>query len=290
MQVIHSPVEMHTWSKEQVASGCTIALVPTMGFFHEGHLSLMRAAKRFASKVVVSLFVNPIQFGAGEDLETYPRDFERDCRLATEAGADIMFTPQTTEMYPDGFQTKVSVAGLTEHLCGAKRPGHFDGVATVLTKLFQIINPDTAVFGEKDYQQLAVIRRMVTDLNMRVEIHGHPIVRETDGLAMSSRNSYLDTKERETALCLYESLVMARRDAGSGIRDSKELSSRIREYIISKPGTEIDYISFVDNQTLEPVDTVDENTLLALAVKINNKVRLIDNCMLMAKDEFTVNG
>lgn len=290
MQVIHSPDDMRAWAREQAAAGGTIALVPTMGFFHEGHLSLMRAAKRLASTVVVSLFVNPIQFGPGEDLESYPRDFERDCRLAMEAGAEIIFAPQAAEMYPEGFQTTVSVAGLTEHLCGARRPGHFDGVATVLTKLFQIVNPDSALFGEKDYQQLAVIRRMVADLNMRVEIHGHPIVREQDGLAMSSRNSYLDEQERETALCLYESLMMARRDAEAGVLDAKELSRRLHEYIQSKPGTEIDYISFVNHRTLEPVDSVDNNTLLALAVKINNRVRLIDNCMILSKEEISLKG
>ena len=191
-------------------------------------------------------------------------------------------------MYPDGFQTTVSVADLTRYLCGSKRPGHFDGVATVLTKLFHIVNPDVAIFGEKDYQQLAVIRRMVKDLHFQVTIHGHPIVREKDGLAMSSRNSYLDEGERKTALCLYESLVMARDAAGKGNLEVDRLSARIRELIGSKPGVEIDYISFVDNQTLEPVDMIDDNTLLALAVKINNRVRLIDNCMVLAEDRLPV--
>lgn len=284
MRILHSPAEMHVWSKNQAASGVTIALVPTMGFFHEGHLSLMRAAKNIADKVVVSLFVNPIQFGPGEDLESYPRDFEEDCRLAMQEGVDVMFAPLATEMYPDGFQTTVSVSGITKSLCGATRPGHFEGVATVLTKLFHITMPDKAVFGEKDYQQLAVIRRMVTDLDMWIEVHGHPIVREADGLAMSSRNSYLDNEERKTALCLYESLNMAMRDAKAGLQETQTISGRIREYILSKDGTEIDYISFVDHRTLEPVDTVDTHTLLALAVKINNRVRLIDNCMVLNEE------
>lgn len=288
MHIVQSPAEMHAWSKKQVASGATIALVPTMGYFHEGHLSLMRKAAGLANRVVVSLFVNPIQFGPNEDLQAYPRDFDRDKRLADEVGVDVIFAPQAEDMYPEEFRTTVSVAGLTEYLCGAKRPGHFDGVATVLTKLFHIVDPDCAIFGEKDYQQLAVIRRMVKDLDFQVTIHSHPIVREEDGLAMSSRNSYLDHEERKTALCLYESLVMARSDAGQGIFEVDRLSVRIRELIESKPGTGIDYISFVDNRTLEPVDMVDENTLLALAVKINNRVRLIDNCMVLAEDGIPV--
>lgn len=284
MHIIHSPVEMQVWSRDQAAAGATIALVPTMGYFHEGHLSLMRAASDLASRVVVSLFVNPIQFGPGEDLESYPRDFERDSHLADEVGVDVIFAPQAEDMYPDGFRTTVSVAGLTDHLCGANRPGHFDGVATVLTKLFHIVSPDAAIFGEKDYQQLAVIRKMVKDLDFQLAVHGHPIVRETDGLAMSSRNSYLDDKERKTALCLFESLVLARDLAGKGNRQVEMVYTRIREHIESQPGTAIDYISFVDNRSLKPVDIIDENTLLALAVKINNRVRLIDNCMVLAED------
>jgi len=282
MRIIHSLTEMSSWSNDQATSGFTIGLVPTMGFFHEGHLSLMRAAADMADKVVVSLFVNPIQFGPSEDLEAYPRNFDQDCKLAEHEGVDVMFAPHANEMYPDGFQSAVSVGSITKHLCGASRPGHFDGVATVLSKLFHVTRADKAVFGEKDYQQLAVIRCMVTDLNFDVEIFGHPIVREEDGLAMSSRNSYLDKKERATALCLFESLVMARRDAASGVLDASELTLRIREHILSFSGTGIDYVSFVNKETLEPVDTVDEKTLLALAVRVNN-VRLIDNCLIFAE-------
>jgi pantoate--beta-alanine ligase len=285
MRVIHSLTEMSAWSKDQALSGLTIGLVPTMGFFHEGHLSLMRAASGMADKVIVSLFVNPIQFGPGEDFEAYPRNFEHDCTLAGQEGADVVFAPDVAEMYSDGFQTTVSVGSITQHLCGAGRPGHFDGVATVLTKLFHVTRADKAIFGEKDYQQLAVIRRMVIDLDMDIGIYGHPIVREADGLAMSSRNSYLDKEERGTALCLYESLVMARENAASGIMETSELAGLVGEHILSFSGTEIDYVSFVDNRTLEPVAKVDENTLLALAVKINNKVRLIDNCLVLAEQE-----
>ncbi len=281
MKVIHSPAEMTAWSRDQSAKGVTIGLVPTMGCFHEGHLSLMRAAAGMADRVVVSLFVNPIQFGPAEDLEEYPRNFKQDSQLAEREGVDVMFAPHVTEMYPDGFQTTISVGSITKHLCGASRPAHFDGVATVLTKLFHITRADKAVFGEKDYQQLAVIRRMVTDLDMDIEILGHPIVRESDGLAMSSRNSYLDKEERSTALCLYESLLMVRREAADNLM-TQDLAGKIREHILSYSGTEIDYVSFVDKTTLEPVEKVDENTLLALAVKINNKVRLIDNCLVQA--------
>lgn len=284
MRVIHSPAEMTAWSREQQASGLKVGLVPTMGYFHDGHLSLMRAAAGMADKVVVSLFVNPIQFGPGEDLESYPRDMDRDCRLAEQEGVDVVFAPHSSEMYPDGFQTTVSVGRITRHLCGRSRPGHFDGVATVVTKLFHITRANAAVFGEKDYQQLAVIRRMVVDLDMDVVVHGHPIVRETDGLAMSSRNSYLDRDERQTALCLYESLALARRAAASGMLEAGELASRIREHILSRSGTEIDYVSFVDHRTLEPVDRIDADTLLALAVKINNRVRLIDNSLLLTEE------
>ncbi len=285
MKVIHSLTEMSAWSKDQAASGLTIALVPTMGSFHEGHLSLMRSASGMADKVIVSLFVNPIQFGPGEDFEAYPRNFEHDCQLAGQEGVDVVFAPDVAGVYSDGFQTTVSVGRITKHLCGASRPGHFDGVATVLTKLFHVTRADKAVFGEKDYQQLAVIRRMLIDLDMDVEIYGHPTVREDDGLAMSSRNQYLDEEERRTALCLYESLGMARQSAVSGILEVNELAGLLREHILSFSGTEIDYISFVDYRTLETVPTVNENTLLALAVKINNKVRLIDNCLVLTEQD-----
>lgn len=280
MQVIRSPGEMSAWSREQAAEGRKICLVPTMGFFHEGHISLMRTASAHADRVVVSLFVNPIQFGPNEDLASYPRDFARDCRLAEQEGVHILFAPAESDMYPEGFQTGVSVSGITGHLCGAQRPGHFDGVATVLTKLFHITAADCAVFGEKDFQQLAVIRRMVADLNFTVKIIGHPIVRERDGLAMSSRNAYLDAAERETALCLSRAIVLARDKAAEGVVDTTELTGLVRDYILAHPGTAIDYASFVDCRTLEPAARIDDNTLLALAVKINNRVRLIDNGMI----------
>jgi len=285
MKVIHAPADMAAWARQQAAAGKRIALVPTMGYFHEGHLSLMRLAAAKADVLVVSLFVNPLQFGPSEDYASYPRNFEQDCQLAAREGADIVFAPTAAEMYPAGFQTTVSVANLTRHLCGASRPGHFDGVATVLVKLFHVTRAHCAVFGEKDYQQLAVIRRMVADLNMGVEIIGHPIVREKDGLAMSSRNAYLDDAGRETALCLYRSIVMAREYAAAGLVDAARLQQHIRECILSCPGTEIDYVSFVDRVSLEQVETVNKDTLLALAVRIQGRVRLIDNGLVLHHDE-----
>lgn len=277
MEVICLPGEMTAWSRDQAAGGRTIALVPTMGFFHEGHLSLMRMARAHADRVIVSLFVNPIQFGPNEDLEAYPRDFERDCRLAGLEGVDVVFAPTGENMYPEGFQTTVSVSAISRHLCGADRPSHFDGVVTVLTKLFHITEADCAVFGEKDFQQLAIIRRMVKDLDTGIEIIGHPIVREPDGLAMSSRNTYLDKTERITALCLYQSLVMTRSNVRTGMLNTKDLAGAVRDHILSFSGTEIDYVEFVDSRSLGSVECVGEKTLLALAVRINDKVRLIDN-------------
>lgn len=277
MKIIHEPAEMTAWSKKQSMAGKTIGFVPTMGFFHEGHLSLMRMAGERAGKVVVSLFVNPTQFAPGEDLSTYPCDLERDRELAAGVGVDVLFMPDVDAMYPAGEKTTVVVRDLTDHLCGASRPGHFAGVATVVTKLFNIVRPDLAVFGKKDFQQLAVIRRMCTDLNMGIKVVGHPIVREDDGLAMSSRNSYLDAAMRSSALCLSLAIEHARNLAAEGERSMERLIGSCRELIGSYPMTAIDYISFFNRDTLEPVDTVDAETVMALAVRIDDKVRLIDN-------------
>jgi len=268
---------MTAWSREQSRDGQIIGLVPTMGYFHEGHLNLMRMAGRHAGRVVVSLFVNPTQFGPGEDLSTYPRDFDRDRQLAAGTGADVLFAPVAEEMYPPGSSTAVVVGEVTDHLCGASRPGHFTGVATVVTKLCNIVRPDLAVFGQKDFQQLAVIRRMCADLNMGIEIIGHPIVREADGLAMSSRNTYLDGSLRESALCLSRAIQLARRVAADGEDSTVRLTDAVRQLIDSHPATAVDYISFVNQSTLKAVTTVDDKTVLALAVKIGGKVRLIDN-------------
>jgi pantoate--beta-alanine ligase len=282
MIIIRHPTEMTAWAKEQAKAGRSIALVPTMGFFHEGHLSLMRRAGQLADQVVVSLFVNPTQFGPQEDLAAYPRNFESDQAMAEAAGVAVLFAPDAADMYPAGFSTTVTVgAELTGQLCGASRPGHFAGVATVVCKLFSIVRPDLAIFGEKDWQQLAVIRRMTADLNLGVKIVAHPIVREADGLAMSSRNTYLAPQQREAALSLSRALALARTLAADGERSAKRLTAALLDFIHSFPETAVDYISFVHQDTLQRVADIDEKTVLALAVKIGGKVRLIDNGLVM---------
>jgi pantoate--beta-alanine ligase len=283
MLIIRHPAEMTAWAKEQAKAGRSIALVPTMGFFHEGHLSLMRMAARRADAVVVSLFVNPTQFGPQEDLAAYPRNFERDWAMAESEGVAVLFAPDAAGMYPAGFSTTVTVGTeLTGQLCGASRPGHFAGVATVVCKLFQIVRPDMAVFGEKDWQQLTVIRRMTADLNLGVEIVSHPIVREEDGLAMSSRNTYLLPQQRGAALSLSRAIALARKLAAEGERSAERLTAALRDLIHSFPETMVDYISFVHQDTLQHVAEIDETTILALAVKIGGKVRLIDNGLIFS--------
>ena len=280
MDILTSPGKMRAWAREQVVLGNKTALVPTMGFFHEGHLSLMRMAARHADAVVVSLFVNPMQFGPNEDLDRYPRNFTKDCELAEEEGVAVLFAPEAEAMYPAGFQTTVSVEHLSRSLCGADRPGHFNGVTTVVSKLFHVVQPDFAVFGQKDFQQLAIIRRMVQDLDMGVEVLAHPIVREQDGLAMSSRNAYLNADQRKSALSLSKGIALARSLVKEGERQTAVLGEQVKEHILSYSGTGIDYISFVERDSLEPVDRAEQDTLLALAVTINDQVRLIDNGLL----------
>jgi len=280
MNILTSPGAMRAWAREQVVLGNKIALVPTMGFFHEGHLSLMRMAAQHTDVVVVSLFVNPIQFGPNEDLDRYPRNFTKDCELAAGEGVEVLFAPETPDMYSAGFQTTVSVEHLSRSLCGADRPGHFNGVTTVVSKLFNIVQPDFSVFGQKDFQQLAIIRRMVHDLNMGVEILAHPIVREPDGLAMSSRNAYLDAHQRKSALSLSKGIALARSLFTEGERETAVLAEKVKEHILSYSDTAVDYISFVDCNSLEPIERAGKETLLALAVTINGRVRLIDNGLL----------
>ena len=283
MDIIQSPAEMQQWAGAQALASQSIALVPTMGFFHEGHLSLMRMAAKLCDLVVVSLFVNPTQFGPNEDLDRYPRDFERDMELVRRERVAVVFAPTPALMYPPGFQTEVRVRDLATHLCGRSRPVHFAGVATVVTKLFNIVQPDVAVFGEKDFQQLAIIRRMVADLNIPVRIVGHPIVREADGLAMSSRNANLDPANRAAALSLSTGLQLAREKARAGVRETAELARLVTAHIHDHAGTRIDYASFIDSETLEEVDRVDERTVLALAVHIDDRVRLIDNGFVLPR-------
>jgi len=258
------------------AAGGRVGFVPTMGFFHEGHRSLMRAARARNDLVVVSLFVNPTQFGPSEDLSSYPRDPDGDAAAAEAEGVDVLFTPAVDEMYAAGARTTVHVSGLTERLCGASRPGHFDGVTTVVTKLFSIIGPCAAYFGRKDAQQLAVIRRMTADLDLPVDVVGCPLVREHDGLALSSRNFYLDADARQAATILSASLYLASESVVRGERDAAVLRQQIVDTIANVPQVKLDYVEIVDAATLEPVEQLVADTLVALAAFVG-KARLIDN-------------
>lgn len=279
MRVIESISEMQQAAELWRNEGTKIGLVPTMGYLHEGHLALARKARGLADIVVVSIFVNPTQFGPGEDYERYPQDMERDVRLLTELGVDITFAPQASEMYSPGYQTYVEVKDLTQPLCGCSRPRHFLGVTTVVTKLFNIVRPHVAVFGEKDYQQLITIQRMVEDLNMAVEVIGHPIVRESDGLAMSSRNTYITKDQRQTALRLNRSLKEAEQLVAAGERRSEVILARVREYLDEGSGLRIDYADLRNPRTLQEVASVEGPTLLAMAAYIG-KARLLDNRVL----------
>ncbi|MBN2703956.1 MAG: pantoate--beta-alanine ligase [Pontiellaceae bacterium] len=260
-------------------AGQVIGFVPTMGFLHEGHLSLMRIAREQCDVLVVSIFVNPTQFGPNEDLDAYPRDFKRDEALCREAKVDFLFYPEPTNMYADNASVWVEEESLSSVLCGASRPGHFRGVCTVVAKLFNLVQPDIAVFGEKDAQQLRIIERMVRDLNFPVEIVRGPIVRESDGLAMSSRNKYLSPEQRKNAICLREALGAATRLFRQGEHDVELIRSVMKEMISAVPEVRIDYIEFVDDQTLCMVDRIDRPVLVAIAVRVGS-TRLIDNVVL----------
>ncbi len=280
MKIQSSPTELQAWVKKQKKQGHKISLVPTMGFFHAGHLSLMRMAAQYGSKVVVSLFVNPLQFGENEDLASYPQARAEDAQKARLVGVDFLFVPENEDLYPPGFQTEVMVKELSCGLCGQDRPGHFNGVATVVSKLFNLVRPDYAVFGEKDFQQLAIINRLVEDLNMGVKIIPHPIVREEDGLAMSSRNSYLDKAERKTALCLYKGICLARDMFKQGERESSVIISQVSKLINSSDNTKINYLDIINSRTLESVEMVKDGDRIIMAVTIGGKVRLLDNGLL----------
>jgi pantoate--beta-alanine ligase len=279
MEIINTAKDMQGISDAFRQAGKIISLVPTMGFLHEGHIELLRIAKKHSDELIMSLFVNPTQFGPNEDFEDYPRDIEGDLSKARETGVDIVFHPSAEEIYPEGYQTTVRVDKVTKHLCGLSRPTHFDGVTTVVAKLFNITKPHLAVFGQKDYQQLVVISRMVIDLNMDIEIIGAPTVREADGLAMSSRNSYLKGEERESALCLKKSLDLAEEMLHSGERDAKTIINAVKDFINKHPSTEIDYVNLCDPTTLEDIGSLGDESLLALAVRVG-KTRLIDNRVL----------
>jgi len=279
MQLISDILTMQTLALRRRQEGKTLGFVPTMGAFHEGHLSLMCRAKAENDLCVVSLFVNPTQFVRGEDFSRYPRNLEEDARMAEAAGVDLLFAPATSEMYPAGYVTYVEPTKLTEHLCGLSRPGHFRGVATIVLKLFQIVQPSRAYFGRKDYQQLKIIQRMVKDFHLPVEIVPMPIVRESDGLAMSSRNRYLTPEERRAALVLYNALKAARSRFDLGERDAGRLREIMKTIIQAEPRAAIDYVAVCDPETFEDLEVIPSKALAALAVKIG-AARLIDNTVL----------
>lgn len=278
MKIITIPAEMQQAAQALRLDGKTIGVVPTMGFLHEGHLSLMRLARQRCDVLVASIFVNPTQFGPNEDLDAYPRDFERDEKLCREEGVDVLFYPTPSTMYLDGHSVWVDEASLSGVLCGASRPGHFRGVCTVVSKLLNIVLPDFMVLGEKDAQQLRVLRRMVRDLNFPVEIVPGPTVREADGLAMSSRNKYLSPVERTEAVCLFQGLEKANALFASGERDVDILKKAVREIIATTSGT-IDYVEVLDDESLQVFQTLENPALLALAVQFS-AARLIDNTVL----------
>jgi len=277
VKLITSVSEIQKYVNDLRAQGKTIGFVPTMGFLHEGHLSLMRQARAENDIVIISIFVNPTQFGPQEDYDAYPRDLTRDCKLVMEVGVDAVFAPSVSEMYPEGYNTFVEVEGtLTKRLCGTSRPGHFRGVTTVVAKLFNLVKPHRAYFGQKDAQQLIVIQRMVNDLNFDIEIVPMPTIREHDGLAMSSRNKNLNKEERQSALVLYKSLNMAMDMINTGERDAAKIRAEMQRLIEAEKNAKIDYISIVDAHTLEELTTLKGEILIALAVFIGN-TRLIDN-------------
>jgi len=277
MQIVNTINALRTIVKEQKKQGKTVGLVPTMGYLHEGHLSLMTEAKKTTDFVVVSIFVNPTQFGPNEDLATYPRDLARDAALCESVLVDLIFAPDVDEMYPVSYSTYVDCEGsITKQLCGASRPSHFKGVTSVVSKLFNIVMPDVAFFGQKDAQQVAVIEKMVKELNFDLTIKACPIVRELDGLAMSSRNAYLSPEERQSALVLSQALNHAKKAIEAGVTETKMLVEAMRQHIESNPHATVDYIEIVDSRTLESIETLGDDILVALAVKIG-KTRLIDN-------------
>ena len=281
MREVTSPAAMRVWADSARAAGRRIGLVPTMGYLHDGHLALVAEARRRADACVVSVFVNPLQFGPHEDLERYPRDLLRDGALLERAGAEVLYAPDAAAMYADGFQTHVEVTRVTAGLCGRSRPGHFRGVATVVAKLFNAVRPHVAVFGEKDFQQLAAIRRMVIDLDFGIEIAGVPIVRERDGVAMSSRNARLSAAERVAARCLSRALEAGRAAVAGGLRRRADVLAPVRAVLEAESLARIDYAELVDAETIEPIDAIERAALLALAVFIG-RTRLIDNAVLSA--------
>ncbi|MBW2630840.1 MAG: pantoate--beta-alanine ligase [Deltaproteobacteria bacterium] len=276
MKIIKTVRDMQNFSESLRLRGKRIAFVPTMGYLHDGHLRLMEEGKRRSDCLVTSIYVNPTQFGPGEDLDKYPRDFEKDERLSRDVGVDVIFYPPNSQMYPENYQTYVNVEDVTNNLCGLTRPVHFRGVATVCAKLFNIVKPHVTIFGRKDFQQLVVIKRMVTDLDMDIEVVGIPTVRESGGLAMSSRNAYLKKDERESALSLSRSLKLAGSLYDQGQRDAGIIIKEVKDFIEKYPGTRIDYVKICDVETMRDVERLEKKSVLALAVWVGAP-RLIDN-------------
>ena len=281
MEILRTISAMSRWREGLYRQGQIVGFVPTMGFLHRGHLALMEEALHRADQVIVSIFVNPTQFSPGEDFEHYPRDLDRDIQLCRDLGVHAVFCPEVEEMYPPGFQTQVLVAHLTQYLCGQYRPDFFSGVTLVVTKLFCAIRPHLAIFGEKDFQQLVVVKRLSKDLNLGVQVVPHPTVRERDGLAMSSRNTYLSKEERQSALSLYRSLLAARGMVAQGEHRVDVLLLRAREIIEAEPHTRIQYVQVVDEDTMVDIAEVTDKARMAMAVFVG-KARLIDNMRLRA--------
>ncbi|OGR11188.1 MAG: pantoate--beta-alanine ligase [Desulfobacula sp. GWF2_41_7] len=279
MDILKTKAEMQTWSKNKKKQSRTLCFVPTMGYLHQGHVSLMEKGKPLCDELILSIFVNPAQFGPNEDLSSYPSNIENDLLLAEKAGVTAVFLPRKENIYPQNFQTEIKLQSLPNHLCGKFRPVHFAGVATVVTKLFNIVMPDKAVFGMKDYQQLQIIRQLVTDLDFDIEIVAGDIIRESDGLAMSSRNVYLSTSQRTSALSLSRSLNLARELLAQGEKEAAAIRNKIESFIHSFPETMAEYISFCEPTTLEDIEIIEKKVLLALAVKVG-KTRLIDNALI----------
>ncbi len=282
MKTIENISRMTTFVKMMKKEGKSIGFVPTMGYLHEGHMSLVRAAKKYTDVVVMSIFVNPKQFGPNEDFEKYPNDLKHDEGMASESGIDVIFYPSLKDMYPEGYATYVTVEKLTSGLCGASRPGHFNGVATVVMKLFNIVKPAVAYFGQKDMQQALMIKKMAADLNMDIEVKIMPIVREKDGLAMSSRNMYLSEAERKDAAIIYQSLKSAESLIKGGERDAKKVIKAIEEMIRQSLSAKIDYAAVVDIKELKNIKTISGEIIVALAVFFGN-TRLIDNIVINVK-------
>jgi len=279
MIVTNSMEEVRSFVKEKKKDGLSVGFVPTMGYLHEGHASLLKESTRENDITILSIYVNPTQFGPNEDLSSYPRDMERDCKIAEEEGVDLVFTPTDDVLYPDNYKTYVYVEGLTNTLCGRSRPTHFRGVTTIVTKLFNIVAPHNAYFGQKDAQQYFILKRMASDLNMDLTLKSCPIIREKDGLAKSSRNVYLNKNERDQAIILNKSLDQAVKNIEDGERKSAKIIEGIRSTIASKNLAEIDYVEIVNSETMQQIDEIKNKVLVAIAVKFGN-TRLIDNRIL----------